>query len=324
MPGQIADLIDRRRDLLDGLVGHPEWAGTEAAHAELLKTLLQSERLQLERIHRATRAVVLDKIVKYEAVHSIRDARDLERRLAVDRRCYAFFHPALPDEPLIFTEVALTHGMSSNARTLLNPESPVVDPFTCDAAIFYSISSCHEGLRGVPLGNALIARAAHEIGRTFPGLKTFATLSPIPGFRAWLASLAPNGLGGTTSAQAAAAIGVLEQPDWSADDETSAALKRQLLPLCAYYLLRVTRDDGPADPVARFHLRNGARLERINWLSDASAAGMRRAAGLMVNYVYRCHNPRHEYDAWTTTQQVNASSQIEHLAGKAAPLFAQS
>ena len=132
---------------------------------------------------------MLDQIVKYEAVHRVRNAKDLERRLAEDRRCYAFFHPELPDEPLIFTEVALTHGMSSNVGPLIDPESPMVEPSTCSCAIFYSINSCHEGLRGVPLGNTLIGQVTNELARTFPGLDTFATLSPVPGFRSWLATL---------------------------------------------------------------------------------------------------------------------------------------
>ena len=219
--------------------------------------------------------------------------------MAEDRRCYAFFHPALPGEPLIFTELALTQGMSSNAQALLDPESPIVDPSTCNCAIFYSINSCHEGLRGVPLGNALIGQVTNELARAFPGLDTFATLSPVPGFRSWLANLARSNPGGAANATAAAALSSLERSDWYADTDTSAELERQLVPLCAYYLLRVKRGDDPADPVARFHLRNGARLERINWLSDTSPAGLNRSAGLMVNYVYRCNSPRREYDAST-------------------------
>jgi malonyl-CoA decarboxylase len=259
---------------------------------------------------------VLDKIVKYEAVHPIRDSRDLERRLAEDRRCYAFFHPELPVEPLIFTELALTHGISSNAQALLDSRSPIVDPSTCNCATFYSISSCDEGLRGVPLGNALIGQVADELATALPGLRTFATLSPVPGFRSWLTTVAPCGPGG-----APRIITTLEQPGWHADSNTSWELERLLVPLCAYYLLRVKRGDEPADPVARFHLRNGARLERINWLSDTSAAGMHRAAGLMVNYVYRCHHAQRRYDASASAGDVNASRRIERLAGQGSSLF---
>ena len=320
-PEPLAGLIERRRELLAGLDQHPDWAATAAQLSGVVRSALDSQGLQLLRIDQHTPTPVLDQIVNGEAVHRIRDSRDLQRRLADDRRCYAFVHPALPCEPLIFTELALTRGMSSNAAALLDPDAPVVDPSTCTCAIFYSINSCHEGLRGVPLGNALISRVTDELTKTFPGLDTFATLSPVPGFRSWLADLAQADPGSAAHATAAAALSGLERSDWYADTDTSAALQRQLVPLCAYYLLRVKRGDDPADPVARFHLRNGARLERINWLSDASAASLNRSAGLMVNYVYRCHRPRREYDASTNPRTVQASRRVERLAGRASSLF---
>ena len=310
----LATLIDRRRELLEGLDQHPEWAEMEAALSDLLKSRLNSGGLQLRRLTQQTPTHVLDQIVKYEAVHRVQHSRDLERRLAEDRRCYAFFHPALPDEPLIFTEVALTRGMSSNVEPLIDPESPIVESSTCSCAIFYSINSCHEGLRGVPLGNALIGQVTNELATAFPGLDTFATLSPVPGFRSWLASLARFQSGSAANATAAATLSSLERSDWYADTHASAELKRQLVPLCAYYLLCVKRGDDPADPVARFHLRNGARLERINWLSDTSPAGLNRSAGLMANYVYRCNKPRREYDASMNVCTVQASRQVKRLA----------
>jgi malonyl-CoA decarboxylase len=317
----LAALIDRRRELLEGLDQHPEWAEMEAELAELLKSRLTSEGLQLLRLDQRTPTHVLDQILKYETVHRVRNQRDLERRLAEDRRCYAFFHPALPDEPLIFTEVALTREMSSNVGALLDPDSPMVEPSTCSCAIFYSINSCHEGLRGVPLGNELIGQVTNELATAFPRLDTFATLSPVPGFRSWLTQLARLNPGSATNAMAAATLRSLERSDWYAGTETSAELKRQLVPLCAYYLLRVKRGDAAADPVARFHLRNGARLERINWLSDLSPAGLNRSAGLMANYVYRCTRPRREYDASTKVCTVQASRQVKLLAAHAASLI---
>lgn len=320
-PERLAALLDARRELLEDLGRHPEWAEREADLFDLLKSVLNIGDLRLLRIDRHTPVTVLDKIVKYEAVHRIQGARDLERRLAEDRRCYAFVHPALPDEPLIFTEVALTHDMSSDARVLLDSESPIADPSTCTCAIFYSISSCHEGLKGVSLGNALIGQVADELESAYSGLATFATLSPVPGFRAWVMSLAPAGTGGALSAKAALALAGLERSGWRGEVEKSDELKRELLPLCAYYLLRVKRGGEPADPVARFHLRNGACLERINWLSDTSVVGMRRAAGLMVNYLYRRNNPRCRYDAATRMQNMSASPRVERLAGKASTLF---
>jgi malonyl-CoA decarboxylase len=311
-------LIDRRRELLEGLDRHPEWAEMEAELADLLKSTLNSGSLRLLRLTPQSPPHVLDQIVKYEAVHRVRHPRDLERRLAEDRRCYAFFHPELPGEPLIFTEVALTHGMSSNVGPLIDPESPMVEASTCSCAIFYSINSCHEGLRGVPLGNALIGQVTNELAAAFPGLDTFATLSPVAGFRSWLAHLTRFNNGTATTAPT---LDSLDGSDWSADPDTSAELKRRLVPLCAYYLLRVKRGDAVADSVARFHLRNGARLERINWLGDASPAGLNRSAGLMANYVYRCNKPRREYDASTKECTVQASRRVKRLAAHGASLF---
>jgi malonyl-CoA decarboxylase len=282
---------------------------------------LNSSDLQLLRLDQHTPVPVLDQIVKYETVHRVRDSRDLERRMAEDRRCFAFFHPALPGEPLIFTELALTRDMSSNAQALLDPESPTLDPSTCNCAMFYSINSCHEGLRGVPLGNALIARVTSQLTRELPRLDTFATLSPVPGFRSWLATLARPHAGYVAQSAAAATLACLERSDWYASRDTSAALERQLVPLCAYYLLRVKRGANPADPVARFHLRNGARLERLNWLSDISTAGLQGSAGLMVNYVYRCRLPRCDYDVSTSARSVPSSHEVELLAEQAASMF---
>ena len=320
-PERLAALIDARREVLEGLARHPEWAEKEAELFGLLTSALNVGDLRLLRIDRHTPVTVLDKIVKYEAVHRIHDPRDLERRLAEDRRCYAFVHPVLPDEPLIFTELALTHDMSSDVQGLLDAESPVADPSTCTCAIFYSISSCHEGLKGVSLGNALIGQVADELESAYSGLETFATLSPVPGFRAWVMNLAPAGTGGALSTDAALALARLERPGWPGDIEMSDELERELMPLCAYYLLRVKRGGEPADPVARFHLRNGACLERINWLSDTSDAGMRRSAGLMVNYLYRRNNPRCRYDAATRPQRISASPRVERLAGTAPSLL---
>jgi malonyl-CoA decarboxylase len=316
----LAALIEERRALLGGLAEHPEWAAREADVAAQLHSRLTVDALDLVAIDARTPDAVLEKLVKYEAVHPIRGAQDLERRLAADRRCYAFFHPALADEPLIFTEIALTHCLSADVRALLDAGSRILDPRACNCAIFYSISSCHEGLRGVPLGNDLIQQASREIGRQLPRLDTFATLSPVPSFRSWLESLARNG-GDAPGRAAADALSRMADADWHANPETATAMERQLVPLCAYYLLQVKRADEPADAVARFHLRNGARLERINWLGDASPAGMRRAAGMMVNYVYRSRKPGREYDATTSTWAMRASRDVTRLALEAKPLF---
>jgi malonyl-CoA decarboxylase len=314
-------LIDQRRQLLDRLGQHPELAAMEAELSVLLQSVLNTRGLRLLRLDRDTPTSILDQIVKHENVHRIRDSQDLARRLADDRRCFGLFHPALPGEPLIFTTLALTRGLSASAGSLLDAESPLVEPSTCDCAIFYSINSCHEGLKGVSLGNALIDQVTNELASAFPRLNTFATLSPVPGFRSWLATLAQSPSRSAASDVAAAALSTLVQPDWCRDASAAAELKGQLVPLCAYYLIHVKRGEDPADPVARFHFRNGARLERINWLSDSSAASLNRSAGLMVNYLYRRTAPRRRYDAASHVRSLQVSPQVARLAGRAASLF---
>src|SRR5436190_4514871 len=189
-PGGIGVLLEMRRRLLRGLADHPHWAVIETDLARLFRSWFNRGFLVLQRIDWRTSALVLEKLIQYEAVHEIQGWHDLRRRLQADRRCYAFFHPALPDEPVIFIEVALTHGMSAKVQPLLALDSPVADPASANCAIFYSITNCQEGLRGVSFGNLLIKQVAEDLGREFPRLKTFATLSPIPGFRKWLVAAA--------------------------------------------------------------------------------------------------------------------------------------
>ena len=320
-PGGTAVLIEMRRELLRGLAEHPTWAAVEADLAQLLKSWFSGGFLRLQRIDRRTPAPVLEAISRYEAVHPIRDGRDLQRRLEADRRCYAFFHPALRDEPVIVTEIALTRGMSPNVQALLDPDSPVLDPASCDCAIFYSISNCHDGLRGVPFGNALIRQVVDGLAGALPNLKTFATLSPVPGFRPWLAGLAESCEANGAGAVVAALLARLGAPNWFEDAALAAELERRLVPLCAYYLLRAKQGKAPADSVARFHLRNGARLERINWLSDTSTAGLRRSAGLMVNYVYRLADLRWNPPACASERKVRASRRLERLSKEASAMF---
>ena len=279
--GGTAALIEMRRRILRGLDEHPTWAVVAADLGHLLRSWFNGGFLEFRRIDWRTPPAVLENLIKYEAVHQIRDWRELRRRLEEDRRCFGFFHPALPDEPLVFTELALTRGLAAKVQPLLDPDSAVIDPASCHYAVFYSISSCHEGLRGVSFGNALIRRAVDSLKLEFPRLKTFVTLSPVPGFRAWLAGAARDG--DRRSAELVAAL------DGSNGFEgvQSAELERELVPLCASYLLLAKRGQEPADPVARFHLANGARLERLNWMGDMSAAGVSRSAGLTANYLYK-------------------------------------
>ena len=239
-----------------------------------------------------------------EAVHEIQGWNDLRRRLESDRRCYAFFHPALPDEPIIFIEAALTRGVSEKVQPLLDPDSAVLPQESADCAMFYSITNCQEGLRGVPFGSFLIKQVVEDLGREFTRIRKFATVSPVPGFREWLAA----------NPDLAGLRAKLDQPRWWENAHLSEGLRQELIPLCARYLLQAKQGREPLDPVARFHLRNGARLERINWLGDTSVAGMQRSAGLMVNYFYRIAELERNHETYTRDFQIVAASEIETLA----------
>ncbi|MCD6041449.1 MAG: malonyl-CoA decarboxylase, partial [Burkholderiales bacterium] len=247
-------------------------------------------------------ALVLEKLIQYEAVHALQGWTDLRRRLETDRRCFAFFHPQLPDEPIIFIEVALTRGMSARVQPLLDVHAPVGDPASADCAMFYSITNCQEGLRGISFGNQLIKQVAEDLKREFPHLRRFATLSPIPGFRRWLETNA-----------AADLIARLADPAWHLGEVTQA-LEKDLLQLCAYYLLRAKEGDEPLDAVARFHLGNGASLERLNFLGDTSEQGMARSGGLMVNYVYWLAELEKNHERYFREHLVSASTTVEKLA----------
>jgi malonyl-CoA decarboxylase len=309
--GGTAALVEMRRRVLRELRAQPHWAGIDADLEHLLGSWFNRGFLSLQRIDWRTPALVLEKLMQYEAVHEIQGWRDLRRRLESDRRCYAFFHPALPDEPIIFIEVALTRGMSAQVQPLIDPDSPVVDLADANTAIFYSITNCQEGLRGISFGNFLIKQVAEDLGREFPRLKTFATLSPIPGFRRWLAETAAAH---TELAELAELVGTLASADWVQRAGPGTRTRTELMRLCAYYLQNAKSASDPADVVARFHLGNGARMERLNWLADSSESGMARSAGLMVNYVYRLKDVEHNHEAYAKEHVVVASAGLSLLA----------
>jgi malonyl-CoA decarboxylase len=313
-PGGTGVLVEMRRQLLHGLADNPQWLGIEADLAHLLRSWFNRGFLTLQRIDWRSSALVLEKLINYEAVHEIQGWTDLRRRLQADRRCYAFFHPALPDEPLIFIEVALTKGMSAKVQPLLALDSPVLDPASADCAIFYSITNCQQGLRGVSFGNFLIKQVAEDLGREQPGLRVFATLSPIPGFRSWLAAMTNSPDNGPARAELEGVLANLDVPHWFEDKQLSGELQRRLVPLCAHYLLHAKQDQEPRDPTARFHLVNGARLARLNWLGDTSATGIRQSAGMMVNYVYRLAEVERNHEAYARDRTVVASRRFESLA----------
>jgi malonyl-CoA decarboxylase len=308
-PRRAAALVDVRRRLLSGLNEHPSWAAAEVRLLNLLRVLFDPALLELRRIDHNASPALLASLVRYEAVHAIHDGRELNRRLQADRRCFGLFHPAFPDEPVIFTELAFTRGVAAKVQPLLDPDSPVIDPLACNCAMFYSISSCHEGLRGVPFGNELIRRVVDTLGKELPWLDTFATVSPVPGFRAWLTTTTEE-----RDRRRTGIVAVVNEACWLHDVAKSAELEQSLVPLCASYLLHAKRGIEPADPVARFHLGNGARLERLNWLGDTSAEGLQRSAGLTANYLYVMSEVDRNAESYRRTGTVTASPGIETLA----------
>jgi malonyl-CoA decarboxylase len=309
MTGATATLVSLRQEALQGLPANPHWEPLVDDLGHLFTSWFNRGFLTLQRIDWKTSAAVLEKLIRYEAVHAIQGFPDLRRRLAADRRCYAFFHPVMPDEPIIFVEIALTRGMSDKVQPLLDPDAPVLDIDKANSAVFYSITNCHDGLRGVPFGSFLIKQVAEDLGKRLTRLYRFATLSPVPGFGAWLraqpcyAALAPS----------------LAGREWVDDPQLRKELERTLVPLCAHYLLRAKKSGEPRDPVARFHLRNGAKLERINWLGDVSDSGVKSSFGLMVNYVYRLNRIEFNHERYTQTFEVAVESSLEDLADTVDP-----
>jgi malonyl-CoA decarboxylase len=318
-PGGTAALVEMRGKLLADLPDHPHWEPISADLLYLFAAWFNRGFLTLKRIDWRSSALILEKVIRYEAVHEIQDWNDMRRRVAADRRCYAFFHPALADEPIIFIEVALTRGISDKVQPLLDPASPVLDPETADSAVFYSITNCQEGLRGVPLGSFLIKRVVEDLSAAFPRLRNFSTLSPIPGFRPWLEQNLSALAKDPRYASLAEALDRLDQPGWWKHPRPDGELERLLSALCAFYLLHAKQQSEPLDPVARFHLRNGARLERINWLGDTSAAGRQRSAGLMANYLYRLNDVERNHELYAREYRIAATYKLEALARKAAP-----
>jgi malonyl-CoA decarboxylase len=312
-PGCTRMLVDMRKQVLQELDRNPAWGAIAADLGHLLTSWFNRGFLVLRRIDWRTSASILEKLIQYEAVHQIQGWNDLRRRLEADRRCYAFFHPALPDEPIIFIEAALTRGMSEKVQPLLDPDSPVLEPEQADSAMFYSITNCQEGLRGVPFGSFLIKQVVEDLGKEFPRLKRFATVSPVPGFRQWLLDNLQKLKDNPKYSTLADSVARIEEPDWFNNKETCEELERDLAPLCAYYLLRAKHGKEPRDPVARFHLRNGARLERINWLGDTSPMGLRRSAGLMANYVYRLSEVERNHELYTREYKVAASTEVQAM-----------
>ena len=309
-PGGTRAIVGLRTQLLTYLGDHPELAAVDADLHDLLTSWFNPGFLTLARIDWNSPASLLEKFLRYEKVHRMHGLEDLKRRLTADRRWFAFFHPALPDEPLIFVEVALVTGMADKVRPLIDPSVAVGDPAAADTAIFYSINNCLEGLRGVTLGNFLIKLVVADLARELPDLKTYATLSPVPGFVAWLRRTLATAETRTVTAADRTLLAELDDPGWPDEEEQAERLKPLLCRLCAHYLVREKRNGRPLDAVARFHLGNGARLERINWLGDRSKKGMGESFGILVNYKYDTTMIERNHELFTNTGEVVISSAV--------------
>lgn len=279
-------LVDLRAQLIGLRKDHPELVPLEKDLKHLLESWFDIGLLQLERITWSSSAEILEKLIDYEAVHQITSWADLKNRLDSDRRCFAFFHPSMPNEPLIFVEVALVDGISDNVQALLDEEAPVIDPNEANSAIFYSISNAQQGLSGISFGNVLIKRVVQLLKQEYPQLTHFSTLSPIPKLTKWINSLPEEEIETLPLKQALKASTPITK-------ETAQSLslnpdnRSSLIALAEHYLSDVKRRDGYAyDPVAHFHLSNGAKIERINFHGDQSDKGIKESLSLMVNYLY--------------------------------------
>ena len=310
-PGGTGELVEMRSDLLRLLDDNKDLAALDHDVVHLLGSWFNRGFLVLRRIDWSTPANILEQIIRYEAVHEISDWDDLRRRIdPVDRRCYAFFHPALPDAPLIFVEVALTETIPTAIAPLLAVDRRLVPIERARTAVFYSISNTQRGLGGISFGNFLIKQVVEELRRELPKLDTFVTLSPVPGFTQWLNQASDVPL----LDEDRALLKHLDESNWFEHADVASQLRSVLEPLAAYYFLKARSDKGRViDSVARFHLGNGARLERINWLGDLSAKALRESAGVMVNYLYRLDDIEENHEAYANEGEVVASNAVKKL-----------
>lgn len=292
LPDGVKFLVDLRADLLGLLEREPALEVLRVELDGLLESWFDPGFLELRRITWQSPALVLEKLIAYEAVHRIESWDDLKNRLDLDRRCYAFFHPRMPDEPLIFVEIALAKGLPESVQQLLDAQAPIGDIRAADTAVFYSISNAQKGLRGISLGNLLLKRVIADLQKDLPWLRTFCTLSPIPGFRRWLD-------------QAASAP--------ARDVAPGDTLREPLEKLCARYLVKEKSNGHPLDPVAQFHLNNGASIDRIFWRADASERGLAQSCGMMVSYRYEPAEVDRNHDEYMRSGKVAASRRVLRL-----------
>tara|TARA_B110000483_G_scaffold229727_1_gene294105 strand:+ start:2903 stop:4213 length:1311 start_codon:yes stop_codon:yes gene_type:complete len=300
-------LVRMRADLLLLLKENPHLNEVDADIRYLMDSWFNRGFLKLVEIDWHTPAHILEKLMNYEAVHSMNGWEDLRRRLAADRRCYAFFHPAMQDEPIIFVQVALCRGLADSVQELLNmPEQKELDT-QANTAIFYSISDCQRGLKGISLGNFLIKQVVMELRGELPNITQFATLSPIPGFSSWIRKEIESG--NITGAKGQLGKSFLAKNELN-DSVVSDQDEVDILKLCAEYLYLAKKDEEPKDPVARFHLRNGASIKRLNWAGDTSSKGERQSFGIMVNYHYDLSRVEERHEAFVNGKEISIDTEF--------------
>ena len=312
-PGGTSALVAMRKEIAGRLRDAPTLRLLDSDLKHLFASWFNRGFLQLRRIDWQSPGAILEKLIAYEAVHEIHGWDDLRRRLAPDRRCFAFFHPALPDDPLIFVEVALVEGLAEAVQPLLVQDSDEDAARNraaqADTAIFYSISNCQDGLRGISFGNFLIKQVVEELKNELQHLTRFSTLSPVPGFRRWLTKRLAS-----TSDPAAALLAQIETGAGRLNPpKIDDSLKPLIMRFCAAYLTRHASTEEPTDPVARFHLGNGARLERINWLGNTAPRGIQESFGIMVNYLYDLETIESNHEAFVNDGTVMRSADVDAL-----------
>lgn len=312
-PGGTWGLIKMREDLLRALPQHPELKVVDQDFLHLFSSWFNRGFLELRRIDWNTPASILEKIITYEAVHKISDWDELKRRLAPpDRRCFAFFHPQLSGVPLIFVEVALTATIPNSIGAVLSSGRELVDANSASTAVFYSISNTQRALAGVSFGNFLIKQVVDDLRRELPKLKTFVTLSPVPGFSRWLDIELVKDASPITTSGDGPVLKSLLRSEWIGKPDMEQRLQAPLLRAAAcYFLSAKTKDGYPVDPVARFHLGNGARLERLNFLGDTSANGISQSHGLMVNYLYDPNLVEKNHETYADKGEIVAAAAIK-------------
>jgi malonyl-CoA decarboxylase len=310
-PGGTKALVDMREELLRHRKGSESLMALDADFVHLFSSWFNRGFLMLHRIDWATPASILEKIIRYEAIHAINDWDELRRRIEPpDRRCFGFFHPQLADEPLIFVEVALTTEIPDAIATLLDPARSLMAADEATTAVFYSLSKCHKGLAGISFGNFLIKQVVEDLRRELPRLSTFITLSPVPGFAGWL-DRERKGSTEVLSARDKIALAGLDEPRWPDDVLLRDTMRKPMLGAAAHYFLKARSPSGEVlDPVARFHLGNGARLERLNYLADRSSNGLRQSHGLMVNYRYELADIEENHERFLAECEVVTTADV--------------